>query len=141
MAQQQTIDFAQPVSHSKRPVPSAKHPVSPPKHPESSSQQPEGYSHPVAASDEPLQLEEMLSLIKLAHELGYSVKDARDMKSLYDVIASDLYSVWFAIENEIAIFADNILDLIEFTGWQGRQQAAPEEESEEDIHVDYAVAS
>ena len=89
------------------------------------------------ASNEPLQLEEMLSLIQSAHDLGYSVKDARDMKSLYDVISSDLYSVWFALENEISIFADNILDLIEFTGFYGEQASS----NEDDIPVDLAVAS
>ena len=116
MAQQQTIDFLQP-------LPALHQPVSSP--------------HPLDTPREPLQLEEMLSLIKTAHDLGYSVRDARDMKSLYDVIASDLYSVWFAIENELAIFADNILDLIEFTGWQRQQSTA----TEEDFPIDLAVAS
>lgn len=87
-------------------------------------------------SDEPLQLEEMLTLIKTAHDLGYSVKDARDMKSLYDVISSDLFSVWYAIENGITIFADNILDLVEFTGWQRQQPAISES-----MPADFAVAS
>ena len=108
MAQQQTIDFLQPLRSPQ----------------------------PVNASDEPLQLEEMLSLIKSAHDLGYSVKDARDMKSLYDVISSDLYSVWFALENELAIFAHNILDLVEFTGWQ-----RPQPSSEGESQVEMAVAS
>jgi len=92
---------------------------------------------PEELSNEPLQLEEMLSLIKSASDLGYSVKDARDMKSLYDVVSSDLYSVWYALENEITIFAHNILDLIEFTESQ-RQELS---ETEDDITVDLAVAS
>jgi len=92
---------------------------------------------PGDTSSEPLQLEEMLSLIKSAHDRGYSVKDARDMKSLYDVIATDLYSVWFALENEIKIFDHNILDLIEFTGFQRLQVSV----LEDDIRVDLAVAS
>jgi hypothetical protein len=88
-------------------------------------------------SEDPLQMDEMLTLIKSAHNLGYSVKDAKAMKSLYDVISSDLYSVWYAIENEMAIFAHNVLDLIEFTGWQ-RPKASSDEEDEQ---VDMAVAS
>ena len=95
------------------------------------------YDELVNTSNEPLQMEEMLSLIKSAHDLGYSVKDARDMKSLYDVIASDLYSVWFALENEISIFAHNVLDLIEFTESQREETA----ETEEDVEIDLAVAS
>ena len=51
----------------------------------------------INTSEEPLQLEEMLTLIQSAHDLGYSVKDARDMKSLYDVISSDLYSVFLRL--------------------------------------------
>ena len=66
----------------------------------------------------PLQLEEMLTLIKFADELGYSVKNAKGMTSLYDEVSSDLYSVWFAIENELSLFTHNIFDLIEFTGWE-----------------------
>lgn len=91
----------------------------------------------VNTSNEPLQLEEMLTLIQSAHHLGYSVKDARDMKSLYDVISSDLYSVWFALENGISIFSHNILDLIEFTGFQSQQIHSIEDV----IPVDLAVAS
>lgn len=91
----------------------------------------------VNTANEPLQLEELLTLIQSAHELGYSIKDARDMKSLYDVISSDLYSVWFALENEISIFAHNILDLIEFTGFQSQNVSS----IEDNIPVDLAVAS
>jgi len=98
--------------------------------------QPDSPAQSVDKSGDPLQLEEMLSLIKSAHDHGYTIKDARDMKSLYDVISSDLYSIWYAMENEVSLFAHNILDLIEFTGWQ-RRQTAPEEETE----VDLAVAS
>ena len=67
---------------------------------------------------EPLRLEEMLTLIKLADDLGYSVKVAKEMKNLYDARSTDLYSVWYAIENELPIFVNNIPDLIEFTGWE-----------------------
>ena len=86
-------------------------------------------------SEEPLQLHEMLSLIQAAHDHGYTVKDARDMKSLYDVISSDLYSVWYAIENQLPIFAHNILDLIEFTGWQRPQSSASDDEKGHGIAV------
>jgi len=65
----------------------------------------------------PLRLEELLTLIKSANERGYSVKSARDMKSLYDAISSDLYTVWYAIGHEVPIYADNIPELIKFTGW------------------------
>ena len=67
---------------------------------------------------EPLRLEEMLTLIKLADDLGYSIKVAKEMRNLYDARSTDLYSVWFAIENELPIFVNNIPDLIEFTGWE-----------------------
>ena len=67
---------------------------------------------------EPLRLEEMLTLIKLAGDLGYSIKVAKEMRNLYDARSTDLYSVWFAIENELSIFVNNIPDLIEFTGWE-----------------------
>jgi hypothetical protein len=67
---------------------------------------------------EPLRLEEMLTLVKLAYELGYSIKVAKEMKNLYDARSTDLFSVWFAIENELPIFVSNIPDLIEFTGWE-----------------------
>jgi len=77
----------------------------------------------------------MLTLIKSAHDLGYNIKAARDMKSLYDVISSDLYSVWYAIENELAIFTDNIRDLIEFTGWQREKKPAKEEDTEDDLAI------
>jgi hypothetical protein len=65
----------------------------------------------------PLRLDELLTLINMAAEYGYTVKDARDMKSLYDVISSELYTVWYAIENELCIFAENIDRLIHLTGW------------------------
>ena len=70
---------------------------------------------------QPLRLEELLTLIKLASEKGYSIKDAKDMKFLYDARSSALYSVWFAIENDLPVFENNIPELIEFTGWQREQ--------------------
>ena len=72
---------------------------------------------------EPLRLEEMLTLIKLADDLGYSIKVAKEMRSLYDARSTDLYSVWFAIENELPIFVNNIPDLIEFTGWERHESS------------------
>ena len=109
MAQQQTIEFSKAVINSQSEV----------------------------VPEDPLQVDEMLTLIKSAHNLGYSVKQARDMKSLYDVISSDLYSVWYAVENEMAIFTHNVLDLIEFTGWKRSPTSSDEEEDE----IDMAVAS
>ena len=80
--------------------------------------------HPSDETDgEPLRLEEMLTLIKLADDLGYSVKVAKEMKNLYDARSSELYSVWFAIENELPIYVNNIPDLIEFTGWERYQSS------------------
>jgi hypothetical protein len=72
---------------------------------------------------EPLRLEEMLTLIKLADDLGYSIKVAKEMRNLYDARSTDLYSVWFAIENELPIFVNNIPDLIEFTGWERHESS------------------
>ena len=72
--------------------------------------------NPAFSDCEPLQLDEMLTLIMLASKRGYSVKSARDMKAGYDPILAEVYSVWFAIENELSIFTDNIPGLIRFTG-------------------------
>lgn len=67
-------------------------------------------------TSEPLQLNELLNLIMLANESGYSVKSAHNMKHGYNAILAEVYSVWFAIENELAIFPHNIPWLIEFMG-------------------------
>jgi hypothetical protein len=75
------------------------------------------------ADGEPLQLAELLTLIKLADDNGYSVKVAREMKNLYDANSTDLYSVWYAIENELPIFVKNIPDLIKLTGWVRHQSS------------------
>jgi len=116
MPKQQTIEFFQPDSPS----------------------QSADSAQPTALPGHPLQLEELLSLIKSAHDHGYTIKDARDMKSLYDVVSSDLYSIWYAIENEVSLFAHNVLDLIEFTGWKRHKKQTGEEEETE---MDLAVAS
>jgi len=51
----------------------------------------------------------------LANEFGYSVKSAHNMKSGNNAILSEIYSVWFAIENDLPVFAHNIPTLIRFT--------------------------
>ena len=66
----------------------------------------------------PLDLDELRTLISMAAKFGYSVENARDMKTPYGVISSDLFAVWYAIENELCIFADNIDHLINLTGWE-----------------------
>jgi hypothetical protein len=66
----------------------------------------------------PMRSDELLTLINMVAELGYTVNDARDMKSPYGVISSDLFAVWYAIENKLCIFADNIDHLINLTGWE-----------------------
>lgn len=93
------------------------------------------YSKPNQFQEEPLQLQEMLALIKFADEFGYSIKDAKDMKSLYDAVSSDLYSVWFAIENELSLFTHNIIDLIAFTGWERYKSSAIGNDIEPDLAV------
>ena len=77
-------------------------------------------------NSEPLQLNEMLELIRLADESGYSVKSAHNMKHGYNSILAEVYSVWFAIENEITIFAHNIPWLIEFMGQDYSEESANE---------------
>jgi hypothetical protein len=68
-----------------------------------------------------LEIEELLILVMLANRHGYTVKAACEMKPPCNEISTDLYSVWFAIENDIPIFADNIPSLIQFTGWEHSQ--------------------
>ena len=70
--------------------------------------------NPAFIESEPLNLNELLNLIMLANEFGYTVKAAHDMKTLSNPILAEIYSVWFAIENELLIFAHNIPMLIEF---------------------------
>ena len=70
-----------------------------------------------APRSQSLAVGELLTLIMLATEHGYTVKAARDMKSLYDAVSSDLYAVWYAIENEVPLFAGNITELVKLTGW------------------------
>ena len=82
------------------------------------------FHQPDQADEEPLRLEELLTLIKLADDGGYTVKVAKEMKSLYDAISTDLYSVWYAIENDMPLLVANIPDLIEFTGWDRYQSSA-----------------
>lgn len=76
-----------------------------------------------ACGHQQLEMEELLVLVMLANRHGYRVKAAREMKPPCNDISTDLYSVWFAIENEIPIFADNIPSLIRFTGWDHIQLA------------------
>ena len=64
---------------------------------------------------EPLKLDELLNLIMLANEFGYTVKSARDMKSGDNPILAEIYSIWFGIENELSIFAHNVPWLMQFT--------------------------
>lgn len=64
---------------------------------------------------EPLELNQLLSLILLADESGYTVKAAHDMQLSRDPLLADIYTVWFAIENELRVYAHNIPRLMEFT--------------------------
>ena len=82
------------------------------------------FHQPDQADEEPLRLEELLTLIKLADDGGYTVKVAKEMKSLYDAISTDLYSVWYAIENDMPLLVANIPDLIKFTGWDRHRSSA-----------------
>ena len=68
------------------------------------------------SNDKPLPLPELLTLLLLATRHGYAVKTVSDMKSHYDEVSSDVYAVWYAIQNGIDIFADNITHLIELVG-------------------------
>ena len=69
---------------------------------------------PEFLDSEPLSLNELLNLIMLANEFGYSVKAAHDPKSGDNPVLAEIYSVWFAIENELLIFAHNIPWLTSF---------------------------
>jgi len=73
---------------------------------------------PSRLESKPLQLGELLNLIMLADGCGYSVKSAHEMKSGNHPVLSDIYTVWFAIENELPVFAHNIPVLIEFIAWK-----------------------
>ena len=64
---------------------------------------------------EPLKLDELLNLIMLANEFGYTVKSAHDMKSGDNPVLAEIYSIWYAIENELLIFAHNVPWLMRFT--------------------------
>ena len=71
--------------------------------------------NPTLLESEPLKLDELLNLIMLANQFGYTVKSAHDMKSGDNPILAEIYSVWFAIENELLVFAHNVPWLMEFT--------------------------
>ena len=71
--------------------------------------------NPDSLESEPLELNQLLNLILLAHESGYTVRAAHDMKLLQNPILADIYTVWFAIENELHVYAHNIPKLVEFT--------------------------
>ena len=70
---------------------------------------------PEFLESEPLQLNELFKLIMIADEFGYSVKSAHDPKSGDNPVLAEIYSVWFAIENEYLIFADNVPWLTSFS--------------------------
>ena len=70
---------------------------------------------PDSLESEPLELSQLLNLILLANQAGYTVRAAHDMKLLQNPILVDIYTVWFAIENELHIYAHNIPKLMEFT--------------------------
>jgi len=63
---------------------------------------------PQLLTSEPLRLDELLDLIALANEFGYTVKSAHDKKAGDNPVLAEIYSVWFAIENELLIFAHNV---------------------------------
>jgi hypothetical protein len=69
---------------------------------------------PEFPDSKPLKLGELLKLIMLANEFGYSVKSAHDPKSGDNPVLAEVYSVWFAIENELHIFAHNVPWLTSF---------------------------
>ncbi len=69
---------------------------------------------PEFLDSEPLKLDELLKLIMLANEFGYSVKSAHDPKSGDNPVLAEVYSAWFAIENELHIFAHNVPWLASF---------------------------
>jgi hypothetical protein len=69
---------------------------------------------PELLDSDPLKLDELLKLIMLANEFGYSVKSAHDPKSGDNPVLAEIYSVWFAIEHELLIFAHNVPWLISF---------------------------
>ena len=64
--------------------------------------------NPKFLDSEPLSLNELLNLIMLANEFGYSVKAAHDPKSGDNPVLAEIYSVWFAIEHELQVFAHNV---------------------------------
>ena len=65
---------------------------------------------------EPLGLYELLTLINLAGKRGYSVKESRDLRTSGDEIYAEVFVVWFAIENDLSVFAHNIPGLIAMVG-------------------------
>jgi hypothetical protein len=87
----------------------------------------------------PLRLDELLTLMGMADMHGYSVKNACDIKSPQDEISSELYAVWYAKENEICIFADNIAHLIELTKWE--RSGSSVFDTYIDQHVNEALAA
>jgi len=65
-------------------------------------------NNPQPLESEPLKLNELFELIGLANTFGYTVKSAHDKASGDNPILAEVYSVWFAIENELLIFAHNV---------------------------------
>lgn len=70
---------------------------------------------PDSLESEPLELGQLLNLLLLAHESGYTVKAAHDLQLSRNPVLADIYTVWFAIENELHVYAHNIPRLMEFT--------------------------
>jgi hypothetical protein len=98
------------------------------------------FSEPVDNPEDrkPLQSDELLTLLDMALQFGYSVKSAHDMKLPYDEVSSELFAVWYAKENEICIFADNVPSLIELTGWKPGSRAN-DRDIEQDVYVAQAA--
>lgn len=69
--------------------------------------------NPDLLESEPLQINELLSLLALANDFGYTVRSAHDFKSVNKPVLAEIYSVWYAIEHELPIFTHNIPRLIQ----------------------------
>ena len=61
---------------------------------------------------------QLFDLIRLAELGGYSVQSAHSPESRNHPILTDIYTVWFAIKNQIPVFEHNIPVLVEFIIWK-----------------------
>lgn len=84
-----------------------------------------GYANldkPVESPDRnPMQPNELQALVDMAAERGFTIDAASEIRSRYQPVLevySELYAAWYAIKNNIVVFADNFSALIKFTGWQ-----------------------